>query len=50
MAYFAAWPDGREREKWSDIASMRVRPGWMRFSDVGTAPPRIEEPTLTSGV
>jgi pyridoxine/pyridoxamine 5'-phosphate oxidase len=50
QAYFAAWPDGREREKWSDIAYVRVRPRWMRFSDFGTAPPRIEELTLTSGV
>jgi pyridoxine/pyridoxamine 5'-phosphate oxidase len=45
-AYFAVWPDGRERERWPDIAYARVRPRWLRFSDYGNAPPRIEELTL----
>jgi pyridoxine/pyridoxamine 5'-phosphate oxidase len=45
-AYFAVWPDGRERERWPDITYVRVRPRWLRFSDYGTAPPRIEELTL----
>jgi pyridoxine/pyridoxamine 5'-phosphate oxidase len=44
--YFALWPDGRERERWPDIAYVRVRPRWLRFSDYGIAPPRIEELTL----
>jgi hypothetical protein len=45
-AYFAAWPDGRERETWPDIAYVRVRPRWVRYSDYGASPPRIEELAL----
>ncbi len=44
--YFAVWPDGRERERWPDIAYVRVRPRWLRLADYGRAPPRIEELTL----
>jgi hypothetical protein len=45
-AYFAVWPDGRER--WPDIAYVRVRPRWARFSDYSKAPPQIEQLTLLS--
>lgn len=31
--YFAAWPDGREREKWPGIAYFLVKPKWIRYSD-----------------
>jgi general stress protein 26 len=31
--YFAAFPDGVERERWPDITYLRVRPHWARFSD-----------------
>jgi pyridoxine/pyridoxamine 5'-phosphate oxidase len=31
--YFAAWPDGVEREAWKDITYVRVRPIWARYSD-----------------
>jgi hypothetical protein len=41
--YFEAWPDGPEREKWPDIAYVRIRPRWLRYSDFGPTPPRIEE-------
>lgn len=44
--YFARFPDGRERERWPDIAYVRVKPTWIRSSDFATAPPRIEESTL----
>ena len=44
--YFAAWPDGPDREKWPDIAYIRIRPRWVRYSDFGETPPRIEELTL----
>jgi len=44
--YFEAWPDGPEREKWPDIAYVRVRPRWVRHSDFSQTPPRIEELTL----
>ena len=46
QAYFAVWPDGRERETWPDIAYVRVRPRWLRYSDFSQAPPQIEELTL----
>ena len=41
--YFAVWPDGRERERWPDIAYIRVRPRWLRYSDFGQTPPKIDE-------
>ncbi|MCC8939311.1 pyridoxamine 5'-phosphate oxidase family protein [Bradyrhizobium sp. Arg68] len=44
--YFAAWPDGPEREAWPNIGYVRVRPKWARFSDFGVVPARIEEMTL----
>jgi pyridoxine/pyridoxamine 5'-phosphate oxidase len=44
--YFAAWPDGRERERWADIAYVRVRPRWLRYSDFSSTPPKIKELTL----
>jgi uncharacterized pyridoxamine 5'-phosphate oxidase family protein len=45
--YFEAWPDGPEREKWPDIAYVRVRARWIRYSDFGRTPARIEELDLT---
>jgi general stress protein 26 len=44
--YFAAWPDGCERERWPDIAYVRVRPRWLRYSDFSETPPKTEELTL----
>ena len=46
--YFEAWPDGPEREKWPDIAYVRVKPRWIRLSDFGQTPARIEELNLSS--
>ncbi|MGY3620890.1 pyridoxamine 5'-phosphate oxidase family protein [Bradyrhizobium sp. USDA 10063] len=43
QTYFATWPDGREREQWPDIAYVRIRPRWVRYSDFAMTPPRIEE-------
>ena len=37
-AYYAAWPDGRERAKWPKIAYWRIRPRWARFSDYNRGP------------
>jgi len=31
--YFAAFPDGPERERWPNITYVRVRPTWARYSD-----------------
>jgi uncharacterized pyridoxamine 5'-phosphate oxidase family protein len=41
--YFERFPDGREREAWPDIAYLRVRPIWIRFSDFRGESPRIVE-------
>ena len=46
QVYFAAWPDGPEREAWPNIGYVRIRPRWVRFSDFGAVPVRIEEMTL----
>ncbi|HVZ30589.1 MAG TPA: pyridoxamine 5'-phosphate oxidase family protein [Asticcacaulis sp.] len=40
--YFAAWPDGIERLGWAGIAHFVITPKWLRFSDFGQTPPRIE--------
>jgi general stress protein 26 len=32
-AYFAVYPDGRERQAWPDIAYLVVRITWMRYCD-----------------
>jgi general stress protein 26 len=31
--YFAAYPDGRERQSWPGITYFRMRPHWARYSD-----------------
>ncbi len=41
--YLAAFPDGKEREAWPDIAYWRVRATWIRTSDFSTTPPTITE-------
>jgi len=41
-AYFAAWPDGRSRESWPDIAYFAVRPRWLRYSRFVGAPDVVE--------
>ncbi|NEU96004.1 pyridoxamine 5'-phosphate oxidase family protein [Bradyrhizobium uaiense] len=43
QVYFAAWPDGLEREAWPNIGYVRVRPNWVRFSDFGAVPARVGE-------
>lgn len=37
-AYYAAWPDGRDRAKWPSIAYWRIAPRWVRFSDYNRGP------------
>ncbi|WP_342726529.1 pyridoxamine 5'-phosphate oxidase family protein [Bradyrhizobium sp. B097] len=46
QVYFAAWPDGPDREAWPNIGYVRVRPGWVRFSDFGAVPALVEESEL----
>lgn len=41
--YFAAFPDGRERESWPGLVYVRVRPTWIRYSDYNRSPPEILE-------
>jgi uncharacterized protein YhbP (UPF0306 family) len=41
--YFAKFPDGVERERWTGITYFRTRPTWLRFSDFTTDPPKIIE-------
>lgn len=41
--YLAAFPDGKEREAWPDIAYWRLRPTWIRTSDFAATPPTITE-------
>ena len=41
--YFATYPDGRSRLAWPGITHVRVRPSWIRYSDLTCDPPRIVE-------
>ena len=41
--YFKTFRDGPTRERQPDIAYVRVRPTWLRFSDFGGDAPRIAE-------
>ena len=42
-AYFARYPDGRDRLSWPGITHVRVTPRWLRFSDYNQTPPLIVE-------
>jgi pyridoxine/pyridoxamine 5'-phosphate oxidase len=41
--YFKQFPDGRSRMTWPQIAYVRVRPTWIRYSDYNVSPARIVE-------
>jgi pyridoxine/pyridoxamine 5'-phosphate oxidase len=41
-AYFAAWPEGKARESWPDIAWYAVRPRWLRYCSFAGAPEIFE--------
>ena len=41
--YFAAFADGPSRQAWPGIVYFVVKPRWIRYSDYGDTPPRIEE-------
>jgi pyridoxine/pyridoxamine 5'-phosphate oxidase len=43
LQYFAAFPEGVQRQSWPDITYFRVRPNWLRYSDFTTDPPNIIE-------
>ena len=42
-AYYAVYPDGRDRLSWSGLTYVRVRPQWIRYSDFGQPTPLIVE-------
>jgi hypothetical protein len=42
-AYYAVYPDGRERLSWPGLTYVRVRPRWIRYSDFGQPAPLIVE-------
>ena len=41
--YLTAFPDGRERQRQPDLIYVRVRPRWLRDSDYGVHPPRVNQ-------
>ena len=41
--YFKAFPDGKKRAKWKNIAYFCVEPKWIRSSDFHETEPQIEE-------
>jgi Pyridoxamine 5'-phosphate oxidase len=41
--YFAAFPDGPERQNWPGMTYFVVRPKWLRHCDYGHRPPLIRE-------
>ncbi len=41
--YFAAFPDGPERQSWPGITYFVVRPRWIRYCDYGQRPPVLRE-------
>jgi general stress protein 26 len=41
--YFAAFPDGPERQSWPGIVYFVVRPKWIRYCDYQARPPAITE-------
>ena len=40
--YYAAWPDGRDRRTWPNIAYWRITPMWVRYSDYDRGPLILE--------
>ena len=44
-AYYAVYPDGRDRLSWPGLTYVRVRPQWIRYSDFGPPTPLIVEVT-----
>ena len=45
-AYFAVWPDGRDRLSWPGLTHFLVKPRWLRYSDFDQSPPLIVEMSL----
>jgi uncharacterized protein YciI len=43
LAYFEAFPDGRERAAWPGLTYFRIRPTWLRTTDFSRDPPAVVE-------
>lgn len=43
LVYYAAWPDGPNRESWPGITWVRVKPRWIRFSDFNRTEGAVRE-------
>ena len=41
--YFAAFPEGRVRERWPGLVYVRATPSWVRYSDFNRTPPEVQE-------
>ncbi|MBV9262936.1 MAG: pyridoxamine 5'-phosphate oxidase family protein [Candidatus Eremiobacteraeota bacterium] len=41
-AYYAAWPDGRDRAGWPNLVYWRIAPRWARYSDYDRGPLIVE--------
>jgi general stress protein 26 len=41
--YFAKFPEGKDREAWSGLIYVRVKPTWIRYSNYNVQPPEIIE-------
>ncbi|MFF3289243.1 pyridoxamine 5'-phosphate oxidase family protein [Streptomyces sp. NPDC003023] len=41
--YFRVYPEGRDRLSWPGITHVRVRVGWVRYSDFTQDPPHVVE-------
>jgi hypothetical protein len=41
--YLQKYPEGRDRQKWTGLTYVRVRPTWLRYSDFRPASQRIVE-------
>ena len=44
--YFSKFPDGRDRLSWPGIVHFKVRPRWIRYSDLNKTSDRIFEMTF----
>ncbi len=44
--YYAAFPDGRQRQTWPGLVYVRATPTWIRYCDFNQDPPEIHEFTF----
>ena len=44
--YFSQFPEGRDRQQWRGLIYVRIRPIWLRYSDLNQSPPIVVEFTF----